>query len=102
MGKKENPRWLLTEQENRNIMLPDTIQPTLNEPIITHKKDKLVLSSDNKGASIVYKVNGKGRKGTNAWMIYTEPIEGLIKGDSVTVVATRAGYKNSSRVEITL
>ncbi|MFI3267358.1 MAG: sulfatase-like hydrolase/transferase [Rikenellaceae bacterium] len=98
--KNESPRWMLTEKESRDLMLPDGVQPSLNDVVFVTKKDKLVLSSDNKGASIVYKINGEGHT-PNSWMLYTEPIEGLKSGDVISARATRAGYNHSERVEFT-
>ncbi|MFI3306738.1 MAG: sulfatase-like hydrolase/transferase [Rikenellaceae bacterium] len=92
--ERESPRWLETEQENRNFMLPNGVQPTLSQPLIEAKRGGVVLSSNNKGASIVYKINGEGHN-KNSWILYTKPIGGLKSGDVVTAVAVRAGYFES-------
>ncbi len=98
----DNPDWYLSEQQRRDLILPDNgKQPTLDEPAITSKRGKVTLSSENKGASIVYKINGEGLTEAS-WMLYTAPITGLKSGDTISAIATRAGYKNSSEREYTL
>lgn len=96
--KNETPRWMLTEKESRDLMLPDGEQPTLNDVKFDNKKGKVAISSDNKGASIVCKINGEGYN-KNTWILYTKPIEGLKSGDVISARATRAGYNHSERIE---
>ncbi|MFI3259683.1 MAG: sulfatase-like hydrolase/transferase [Rikenellaceae bacterium] len=92
---KYNSRWLLSEVESRELMLPNNgDQPTLNAPTIAEKKGRVVLSSDNKGASIVYRINGKSHT-EEGWYLYSQPIEGIKSGDIITAVAARAGYAES-------
>ncbi|MFR9603000.1 MAG: sulfatase [Rikenellaceae bacterium] len=94
-----NPDWSLSEQQRRDKILPNNgKQPTLAEPTVSQSGKKLVLASDNAGASIVYQVNGRGDT-ADSWYLYTSPIEGLKSGDKVTAIATRAGYKNSNTKE---
>ncbi|MFR9650087.1 MAG: sulfatase [Rikenellaceae bacterium] len=94
-----NGRWMLSEQESRDSMLPgDGEQPTLDKPSISSLRGKVVISSNNAGASIVYRVNGKGYN-ENHWILYTEAIENLNEGDVVTALCTRAGYLNSDIYE---
>ncbi|MFI3304747.1 MAG: sulfatase-like hydrolase/transferase [Rikenellaceae bacterium] len=96
---KYNGRWLLTEQQSRDMMLPNNApQPTLSKPTITSKRGKITISSDNAGASIVYRINGKGCN-DRSWFLYTAPIEGVESGDSITAIASRAGYKDSKIAE---
>lgn len=93
---KYNERWLLSEKESRTLMLGENSkQPSLNAVVMTKEKSGLVLSSDNKGASIVYRINNKGFD-ENHWLLYNDqPITSLKDGDVVTAIATRAGYKDS-------
>jgi hypothetical protein len=54
------------------------------------------LKSSTKGASIAYQINGQGYYKKH-WLLYTNPVE-LKKGDVISVVAVKAGYKNSDVV----
>lgn len=100
--KTDNQRWLLSEQESRDQMLPNNgEQPRLSQPTLSTKGGKVTLKSDNKGASMVYRVNGIGYN-ERSWILYSKPIEGLKEGDKITAIATRAGYINSTPLEYSL
>ncbi len=94
----DNKPWMRTEREAVDQMHPTGAQETLPEATITKQGDKLSLTSSNKGASLVYKINGKGLT-EKGWYLYTKPIEGLQGGDTISVVATRAGYDDSAAAE---
>lgn len=95
---KYNKRWLLSEEQSRDLMLPNGgKQPSLAVPSVAERGGKVILSSDNKGASIVYKINGKGHT-KSSWFLYSEPVQ-VTPGDKITAIATRAGYLNSEQME---
>lgn len=94
---EDTPRWLQTELENQEMMWPGTRQPELQKPVCIVTKKGISLESMDKGVSFAYQVNGKGYH-TGHWFLYTEPVR-LGKGDRLTVVAVRAGMKNSVEVE---
>ncbi|MFR9620849.1 MAG: sulfatase [Rikenellaceae bacterium] len=93
---EENPDWSLSEQQRRELILPNNgEQPVLAPPTISKRGKTLEITSDNSGASIIYKVNGHGDT-KSSWYLYTSKIKGLKSGDVVTAEATRAGYKSST------
>ena len=57
----------------------------------------VVVESEDKGVSFAYQINGKGYNEKH-WFLYTGPVK-LRKGDRLSVVAVRAGMKNSEIVE---
>lgn len=107
--RKESDRWmkkiddkglrkngtLKPEQELRNDMWPGGIQPTVATPELKIKNGKCKLSCKTNGSSLVYQINGKGLTPQN-WKLYTGKPISINKGDSITVIANRIGYKNSS------
>ena len=94
---KETPRWLQSEIENQEMMWPGAKQPELREPVCVSTRKGIILGSLDKSVSYAYQINGKGYTAEH-WFLYTEPIL-LKKGDILTVIAVRAGMKNSKKVE---
>ncbi|HEX7905418.1 MAG TPA: sulfatase-like hydrolase/transferase [Chitinophagaceae bacterium] len=92
--KKYNPYLGLSEAELREKLWPGGNQPLVEQPVFTELADgKIKINCITKGASIAYQVNGKGLR-ENHWFLYSKPIA-LKKGDILTAVATRIGYKPS-------
>ncbi len=91
---KYNQRWLLSENESRDLMLPNIEQPQLAAVEIKQAGSKVKISTNEAGASIVYRINGEGpsKKG---WHLYTAPIKNIEAGATITALATRAGYTDS-------
>jgi N-sulfoglucosamine sulfohydrolase len=94
--KRYNALWKLPENELRELFWPHGIQPFVAKPKVIQTANKLVLKSSTKGASIAYQINGQGYYKEH-WLLYTNPVE-LKKGDVISVVAVKAGYKNSDVV----
>ncbi len=94
---KYNALWKPSEIECREKFWTKGIQPAVSKPTITKTAKGLVLKSETKGASFAYQINGQGYA-KNHWYLYAQPIK-LKNGDVVTVVADRAGYKNSEMIE---
>jgi len=94
LDKKYNP-WLgLSEAELREKLWPGGEQPVVKPPEFKRLPDGLVqISSSTGGASVGYQINGKGLR-TDHWFIYRGPFR-IRKGDVVTALATRIGYKQS-------
>ncbi len=99
--KKYNQRWLLSEQQSRDLMLPNVEQPQLEPAEIKLAGKKVKISTHENGASIVYRIDDKGPS-AQGWYLYTTPIKGLKPGQKVTAIATRAGYTDSQAVSIEL
>lgn len=66
-------------------------------PVCVSTRKGIILGSLDKSVSYAYQINGKGYTAEH-WFLYTEPIL-LKKGDILTVIAVRAGMKNSKKVE---
>ena len=94
---EECPRWRQTELENQEMMWPGAQQPHLRKPVCVKTKAGVVVESEDKGVSFAYQINGKGYTEKH-WFLYTGPVK-LRKGDRLSVVAVRAGMKNSEIVE---
>lgn len=93
--KKYNKDWFIDEIDNVHKMRPNGIQPQVDMPqIVQTKKGVVVKSLTEKNTSFAYQINGKGYN-PNHWFIYNGPIEAK-KGDKISVVAVRVGYKNSN------
>ncbi len=99
--KKYNQRWLLSEQESRDLMLPNVVQPQLKPVAVKCAGSNVKISAAEKGASIVYRIDGKGPS-AKGWYLYTAPIKGLRAGQKVTAIATRAGYTDSEQTSLTV
>ncbi len=99
--KKYNQRWLLSEQESRDLMLPNVEQPQLKPVAVKCAGSNVKISAAEKGASIVYRIDGKGPS-AKGWYLYTAPIKGLRAGQKVTAIATRAGYTDSEQTSLTV
>lgn len=93
-----SPDWFLPEIENRNKMWPHGVQPELRKPKISQTKKGIQLSSDDEGVSFAYQIDGKGYS-PDHWFLYNDerPII-LQKGQELSVIAVRAGMKNSETI----
>ncbi len=96
---KYNQRWLLSENESRDLMLPNIEQPQLAPVEIKRAGGKVKISTAERGASIVYRIDGKGPS-KNGWHLYTAPIKNIEAGATITAIATRAGYTDSEQVSL--
>jgi len=98
--EKYNPYLGLTEAELREKLWPGGNQPLVAVPEFSKTKDgKVVVSSSTEEASIAYQINGSGYTEKH-WWLYHEPIT-LKKGDKLTVIATRIGFKPSEKISYT-
>ncbi|MBV5348474.1 sulfatase [bacterium] len=94
---KYNRLWKLPEVETRELFWPGGIQPVMAKPEVKQTAKGLILKSKIKGASFAYRIRCKDGDEKH-WKLYTNPIP-YKKGDLVSVVAVRAGYKNSDQVD---
>lgn len=90
---KYNGLWKKSESECRDLFFPGGVQLIVEKPVATSSPQGIILNSTTKGASFSYQINGSGLNSKH-WMLYTKPIE-LKKGDLLSVIGVRAGYKNS-------
>ncbi len=91
-------KGLMTEKELVWRMWPDGIQPETKAPEITEKDGKLVVTCTTEGASIAYKINKNTLDHIQHWSVYQEPLK-ISKGDTLTVLSHRIGYKPSEEVD---
>jgi hypothetical protein len=106
--RDEHKRWkevtndwgMIPETELiKKLWPPDGIQPVTDAPLITLSEPdngKLYVNfhSSTEGASIGYRVNGKG-----TWLVYFKPVE-ITESDTVSAIAHRIGYKPSETVSL--
>jgi len=92
-----NDLWFLPEKELRAYMMPGGVQKAVEPPVMVSGKDGTTIFCATEGASIAYRINGKGFTPQH-WMLYIEPVA-LKKGDTLEAVAVRAGYKPSETVK---
>jgi hypothetical protein len=95
-----NSLWLLPERETVAIFMPNKQQQIVADPVIVRNGNSLRIFCETPGASIAYQINGAGYNPKH-WFLYNAPLE-LKPGDSITAVATRAGYKQSQPAQTTL
>lgn len=93
---KYNALWKKSEKECREIFFPDGKQQVAQKPEVKLTKKGVTLLSPTKGVSFAYQINGKGITETH-WHIYAKPIL-LKKGDVLSAIAVRAGFKNSEKM----
>jgi hypothetical protein len=86
-----------TEMDLMESMWPQGIQPQTADPVIRIRADKIELSSETDGASIVYQINHAGYH-KNHWFLYDKPFES-VEGDTITAIAHRIGFMESKEVE---
>ncbi len=98
--KEENPLWSYTEPELIEMFWPGRKQPQISQPEIDVKNNIVKITCATKGASIACQVNGKGYADRH-WFLYSKPFT-INPGDSVTAVAVRAGYAESTQIKINL
>jgi arylsulfatase A-like enzyme len=90
-----NALWKMQETELQEYFMPGGIQPQAEAPVMKFSKNRATISSPTPGTSIAYKLNGKGFTEEH-WFLYTRPFQ-VKKGDRITAVAVRAGYRNSEK-----
>ena len=95
--REYNELWKLSETETRNMFFPDGIQQVVKTPVIDQTVEGVVLTCKSPGVSFAYQINGKAYS-ENHWFLYSKPIHAK-KGDAITVIGVRAGFKNSEKVE---
>lgn len=95
-NKKYNELWKLPELETRELFWPGGTKPVMAKPELKQTAKGLVLKSNMKGASFAYRINSSVDK--KHWKLYTNPIP-IKKGELISIVAVRAGYRNSEQVD---
>jgi arylsulfatase A-like enzyme len=95
-----NSLWLLPERETVAIFMPNKQQQIVADPVIVRNGNSLRIFCETPGASIAYQINGAGYNPKH-WFLYNSPLE-LKPGDTLTAIATRAGYKQSQPAQTTL
>jgi N-sulfoglucosamine sulfohydrolase len=88
--------WDMPEKQCMEIFQPQGKQIVVQKPIITKTAEGLNLTCLTKAVSFAYKINGKGLN-PNSWFLYSKPIK-LKKGDKLSVIAVKTGFKNSEEV----
>ena len=106
-----------TEEEWIAGFKPNGLKKVVDNPVIENIDGKWSMSCTTPGASLVYKINyvtekpatqlpkaggaitsiGPGDPENNGWILYTVPVTAA-KGEKVTVMACRAGYKSSEKI----
>ncbi|WP_338238338.1 sulfatase-like hydrolase/transferase [Persicobacter diffluens] len=71
----------------------------VSRPSISQHRNLITLNASTPAASIVYQINGDGSKRSH-WKYYTGPFK-IRKGDRLKVIAARAGFEQSERVNYT-
>jgi N-sulfoglucosamine sulfohydrolase len=92
-----NELWKLPETESMKLFFPDGNQQVVSMPTVDQTSNGVVLNCKTRGVSFAYQINGKGYS-NNHWFLYAKPIQAK-KGDRISVIAVRAGFKNSIKVE---
>ena len=96
-----NEMWFWPEQQLSEFFQPGGVQRVADKPVfVADDNGKVSIYCPLEGASIAYKVNGKGFSPKH-WMLYTGPFE-CKPGDKIEAVAVRVGYKQSPTVEMVL
>lgn len=95
--RKYNALWKLPEAESRELFFPGGNQQVVSTPAIYQTSEGVVLQCKTRGVSFAYQINGKGCS-DHHWFLYSKPVHAK-KGDIITVIAVRAGFKNSEKVE---
>lgn len=104
--RKVHEKWLKevgddplqTEKELVWSMWPGGVQPVTADPEMVIENNNMTIISPTQGASIAYQVNDKGLKKEH-WFLYTGPFK-IKKGDKVTAVAHRIGFKPSQKISM--
>jgi arylsulfatase A-like enzyme len=90
--------WDMTEKQCQEVFWPNNEQPVLCKPVIRKTIKGVEVSSKDKSVSFSYQINAKGYT-ENTWYLYSGSIS-LNKNDELTVVAVKAGCKNSCVVSL--
>lgn len=94
---KYNELWKLPEAESRELFYPGGKQQVVSLPSANQTPDGVVLACETPGVSFAYQINGKAYS-EDHWFLYSKPIRAT-KGDVITIIGVRAGFKNSETVE---
>ncbi|WP_300601381.1 sulfatase [Niabella sp.] len=98
LDKELNPYLGLSEAELRDRLWPGGEQPITKQPEFSVLADGTVkINGVTAGSSIAYQVNGRGLH-ENHWLLYSKPLS-LKKGDVLTAIATRIGYRPSTTIK---
>lgn len=89
-----NDIWSYSEIELINNFWPNGNQLKVEQPIVNIQHGYAHITCSTPGASIAYQINGKGIN-QDHWLLYSKPFA-VDKGDIITTIGTRAGYKDSS------
>jgi N-sulfoglucosamine sulfohydrolase len=101
----EIDRWMreipdngfITEKEMVWSMWPGGVQPVTATPRVTVKDHGIEISCITEGASVIYQVNHEGYT-ENHWYLYKGSFK-IAAGDTLSVVAHRIGFKESTIAE---
>jgi len=94
---KIDDKGLMTEKELVWSMWPGGIQPETASLKVENSNGKLTISSATEGASIAYMINKNTDEPHKRWLLYHEPVT-VNQGDTLSTVAIRIGYKQSTEV----
>lgn len=92
--------WFWPEQRLSEFFQPGGMQRVVQKPIIVVRDNEVSVFCPTEGASIAYRVNGRGLSPKH-WMLYCGPVE-LRPGDTLEAVGARAGYRQSDKEEVRL
>ena len=97
-----NSKWVKYREEDFvKEAHPEGVKPRAPKPAAEIKNGKLTIVNPSSELSYCYQVNGSGLKGNKAhWFLYSKPVE-VKEGDQLTLVAIRAGWKNSDKTVVT-
>lgn len=93
---KYNALWKKPELECRELFFPEGKQKIAEKPEVKNTSKGVTLFSKTKGVSFAYQINDSGLNKEH-WFLYLKPIV-LKKGEILSAVAVRAGYKNSKEI----
>ena len=89
-----NSMWMLPEEELYAQFYPGGEPQKVADPSGKVSDGVLSLSCHTLGASMAYRLNGKGR-----WLLYTAPVP-VGQGNTIEAVACRAGFAESATVSL--
>ncbi len=92
-------KGLIPEKKVVWSMWPEGIQPVTSAPVFALKNHQISFSSSTPGASIAYIINKHTPSPYKRWHLYTGAVK-IPRGDTLTAVAVRIGYKNSEEVSV--
>jgi N-sulfoglucosamine sulfohydrolase len=99
--KEYGDKGFIPEKEIVAQMLVNGQQPEAKAPLIRLSKNKVSITCETAGATILYKIEDKNAgiqkidsRYVAHWQVYTKPFV-VKKGDKIYAVASRIGYKKS-------